>query len=176
MLSLSYGRIIRKKDINFGLVPKNYKGYQIVYRGNIILWLTDLQNDRVSLRTGLVRERGIITSAYTCLAPFQNADYLQLLLHAYDVQKYFYGLGVGVWQSIGFKDIKYTMIPSRRVVTVKNRPDMPLLSVVRERGVILRELDKSDNHNVIPEDLSGNLLLQKGQFVISETEEVKGDE
>lgn len=111
VLSLSYGRIIRKKDINFGLVPKDYNGYQIVDSGNIILRLTDLQNDRVSLRTGLVRERGIITSAYTCLAPFQNAEYLQLLLHAYDVQKYFYGLGGGVRQSIGFKDIKYSMIP-----------------------------------------------------------------
>ena len=111
VLSLSYGRIIRKKDINFGLVPKDYQGYQIVDSGNIILRLTDLQNDRVSLRTGLVREKGIITSAYTCLAPFQNAEYLQLLLHAYDVQKYFYGLGGGVRQSISFKDIKYTMIP-----------------------------------------------------------------
>ena len=35
------------------------------------------------------------------------------------------------------------------------RPDFPLLSVVRERGVILRDLDKQDeNHNFIPDDLT----------------------
>lgn len=30
VLSLSHGNIIRKKNINFGLVPKDYVGYQIV--------------------------------------------------------------------------------------------------------------------------------------------------
>jgi type I restriction enzyme S subunit len=58
--------------------------------------------------------------------------------------------------------------------TVKNRPEMPLLSVVRERGVIPRQLDKSENHNVIPGDLSGNLLLRKGQFVINKMKAWQG--
>lgn len=112
VLSLSYGRIVRKRNLSFGLVPKDYATYQIVDKGNIILRLTDLQNDKRSLRTGLVRERGIITSAYTCLKPFENEEYLQLLLHAYDTQKYFYGLGGGVRQSIGFSDIRYLMVPN----------------------------------------------------------------
>lgn len=54
VLSLSHGNIIRKKDLNYGLVPKDYVGYQIVEPGNIILRLTDLQNDQKSLRTALV--------------------------------------------------------------------------------------------------------------------------
>jgi type I restriction enzyme S subunit len=33
VLSLSHGNIIRKKDINYGLVPKGYDGYQIVDPG-----------------------------------------------------------------------------------------------------------------------------------------------
>ncbi|GHU88787.1 hypothetical protein FACS189476_06510 [Spirochaetia bacterium] len=111
VLSLSYGNIIRKKNINFGLVPEDYAGYQIVGDGNIILRLTDLQNDHTSLRTGLVKETGIITSAYTCLKPFENPTYLQLLLHSYDCQKVFYGMGGGVRQSIGFKDIRNTCVP-----------------------------------------------------------------
>lgn len=67
LLSLSYGKIINK-DINStdGLLPASFEGYQIVYDGNIILRLTDLQNDHRSLRTGLVTQTGIITSAYTC--------------------------------------------------------------------------------------------------------------
>lgn len=86
MLSLSHGSIIRKKDINYGLVPKDYNGYQIVDEGNIILRLIDLQNDKKSLRTGLVRERGIITSAYVCLNTSQNARFIQLILHVYDIK------------------------------------------------------------------------------------------
>lgn len=111
VLSLSHGNIIRKKDINYGLVPKGYDGYQIVDPGNIILRLTDLQNDQKSLRTGLVRERGIITSAYTCLNTTQNPRFIQLILHVYDINKFFYGLGGGVRQSIGFQDLKTMVIP-----------------------------------------------------------------
>jgi len=111
VLSLSYGNIIRKKDINFGLVPKEYSNYQIVNKGNIILRLTDLQNDHTSLRTGLVKEKGIITSAYTCIKPHENPMYLQYLLHSYDTLKVFYGMGGGVRQSIGFKEIRNMNIP-----------------------------------------------------------------
>ena len=111
MLSLSHGNIIRKKNINFGLVPKDYVGYQIVEPGNIILRLTDLQNDQKSLRTALVKERGIITSAYVCLKTTQNPRFIQLILHVYDVNKYFYGLGGGVRQSIGFQEMKTMLIP-----------------------------------------------------------------
>lgn len=111
VLSLSHGNIIRKKDLNYGLVPKDYVGYQIVNPGNIILRLTDLQNDHKSLRTALVRERGIITSAYTCLETTINPRFLQLVLHVYDITKYFYGLGGGVRQSIGYQELKDMLIP-----------------------------------------------------------------
>ena len=66
LLSLSYGKVIRK-DINTseGLLPSNYNGYNIVEAGDIIIRPTDLQNDKRSLRTGLLKEHGIITSAST---------------------------------------------------------------------------------------------------------------
>ena len=68
LLSLSYGKIIRK-DIgaNEGLLPENFNSYNVVEKDDIVLRLTDLQNDKRSLRTGLVKERGIITSAYVTL-------------------------------------------------------------------------------------------------------------
>jgi type I restriction enzyme S subunit len=111
VLSLSYGRIVRKRDIDVGLVPASYDNYQVVNRGNIILRFTDLQNDRTSLRTGLVEETGIITSAYTCIMPSENSKYVAYLLHSYDTLKIFYGLGGGVRQSISFKDVRYLNVP-----------------------------------------------------------------
>lgn len=114
LLSLSYGKIINK-DINTtdGLLPASFDTYQIVHNGNIILRLTDLQNDHKSLRVGLVTQTGIITSAYTCLLPRRNVvpEFLYLLLHSYDVSKVFYGMGGGVRQSIGFDDIRRLLIP-----------------------------------------------------------------
>ncbi|WP_324682564.1 restriction endonuclease subunit S [Bibersteinia trehalosi] len=47
----------------------------------------------------------------------------------------------------------------------KNHADLPLLSITREQGVIERDRENQDeNHNFIPDDLSGYKLLKKGQF------------
>lgn len=113
LLSLSYGKIINK-DINTttGLLPTSFDGYQIIHNGNVILRLTDLQNDHKSLRVGLATQTGIITSAYTCLKARSNIlpEYLYFLLHSFDVCKVFYGMGGGVRQSIGYNDIRRMVI------------------------------------------------------------------
>ncbi|EIQ2097978.1 restriction endonuclease subunit S [Escherichia coli] len=50
-------------------------------------------------------------------------------------------------------------------VSVKNSPELPLLSITREQGVIERDVDDQEsNHNFIPDDLSGYKKLEKGQF------------
>lgn len=109
LLSLSYGKLVRK-DINtsFGLLPESFETYQIVNPGNIILRLTDLQNDWTSLRVGLARERGIITSAYLCLhfASTIYPAFAYYLLHVYDIRKVFYRFGGGLRQSMKWDDIK----------------------------------------------------------------------
>lgn len=58
LLSLSYGRII-KKDINTceGLLPASFETYNIIGDGDIVFRLTDLQNDQKSLRTGLCTQK-----------------------------------------------------------------------------------------------------------------------
>lgn len=112
VLSLSYGKIIRKKNINEGLVPADYAIYQIVEPNDIILRLTDLQNDHRSLRCGLVKERGIITSAYTCLKMKHGvAEYFYLLLHSYDIKKVFYSMGGGLRQSMNYSEITKLIVP-----------------------------------------------------------------
>lgn len=111
LLSLSYGRIIRKNiDSGKGLLPENFNTYQIVKEGYIILRLTDLQNDKKSLRTGYVNEKGIITSAYIGLAKKSNSigneRYFHLYLHTFDIFKGFYGMGSGVRQGLNFDELK----------------------------------------------------------------------
>ena len=65
LLSLSYGRIKRKRiNTTDGLLPESFDGYNIIEAGDIVLRLTDLQNDQTSWRVGLATERGIVTSAY----------------------------------------------------------------------------------------------------------------
>jgi type I restriction enzyme S subunit len=110
VLSLSYGRI-KRRDLsdNFGLLPESFEGYNIVEPGNLVLRLTDLQNDHQSLRCGLVWEIGVITSAYVTLEPISSIDedYGYWLMYAYDLLKVFYGFGAGVRQSMTFRDLKW---------------------------------------------------------------------
>ena len=113
LLSLSYGRVIRK-DINTsdGLLPESFNTYNIVEAGDIIIRPTDLQNDKRSLRTGLVKEHGIITSAYIDLCPIKEVDsrYFHFLLHAYDVMKVFYNMGNGVRQGLNYSEFSRLMV------------------------------------------------------------------
>lgn len=109
VLSLSYGKIIRRDlSENFGLLPASFETYQIIHPGYIVLRLTDLQNDWNSLRVGLVKEKGIITSAYVGLesSSLLDSTFAYYLLHAYDLVKVFYGEGAGVRQSMTYKDLR----------------------------------------------------------------------
>ena len=51
----------------------------------------------------------------------------------------------------------------------RNRPELTLLSVERERGVIVRDREKSSNHNYIPDDLSNYKVAKQGDLVINKS-------
>lgn len=113
LLSLSYGKVIRKDiNTNGGLLPSNYNGYNIIEKNDIIIRPTDLQNDRTSLRTGLVKEHGIITSAYIALKPKNrvSSKFYHYLLHSYDVKKVFYNMGNGVRQGLNYGEFAKLMV------------------------------------------------------------------
>ena len=132
VLSLSYGRIVVKPEHKLhGLVPASFETYQIVEPGEIICRPTDLQNDQTSLRFGLSKDRGIITSAYMCLKTFGSlhGHFGYLLLHTYDLKKIFYGLGSGLRQNLDWRDFK-------------NLPC--LLPPLPEQTAIVRFLDWAD--------------------------------
>ncbi|MFM2197008.1 MAG: hypothetical protein RLZZ505_440 [Verrucomicrobiota bacterium] len=110
VLSLSYGRLVIKPPEKMtGLVPESLEGYQIINPGDIIIRPTDLQNDWTSLRVGLAKDRGIITSAYLGLKHDEkvSSEYLYYLLHSYDLLKVYYGMGTGLRQNLSWDDFKY---------------------------------------------------------------------
>lgn len=114
VLSLSYGRIIVKPEEKMtGLVPESFDTYQLIKPGDIVIRTTDLQNDKTSLRVGLAKDRGMITSAYLGLRCNSdiNPEYVFRLLESYDALKVFYGMGSGLRQNIDFWDFKRLPIP-----------------------------------------------------------------
>ena len=62
-----------------------------------------------------------------------------------------------------------------RGVVERNRPDLPLLSVVREKGVIVRDVsDVSSNHNFVPDDLSPYKVVRCGDLAINKMKAWQG--
>lgn len=115
ILSLSYGKIIIKKDLNEGLTPESYESYQLLNKGDIVIRSTDLQNDHTSLRTGLVKSDGAITSAYIGLKNLNvnlyDSRYYHYFLHDWDITKAIYNEGKGLRQSLNWDDIKNMLLP-----------------------------------------------------------------
>ena len=115
ILSLSYGKIKIKKDLNEGLTPESYDSYQLLSTGDIVIRSTDLQNDHTSLRTGLVKIEGAITSAYIGLKNLDmslcDSRFYHYFLHDWDITKAIYNQGKGLRQSLNWDDIKNMLIP-----------------------------------------------------------------
>jgi len=151
LLSLSYGRI-KRKDIESadGLLPESFEGYNIIEAGDIVLRLTDLQNDQKSLRVGYSRERGIVTSAYLTIR--NNSDnvpeYLYYYWHTFDICKGFYGLGAGVRQGLNWEGLKNLRIalplPSvqNKIVELLNKQCATIDDVIAKTTESIEEYKK----------------------------------
>ena len=172
LLSLSYGKIIRKNiETTFGLLPENFEGYNIIERDNIVLRLTDLQNDHKSLRVGLVTEKGIITSAYLTLKNKTNmsSNYFYYLLHSFDIAKGFYGMGAGVRQGLNWNEIR-----SLRIISPKNVPEQQRIadflddkvsqidSVISKTRETIEEYKKL-KQSIITEVVTGKVKIENGK-------------
>jgi type I restriction enzyme S subunit len=113
LLSLSYGKIKRRSiESSTGLLPESFDGYNIIEKDDIVLRLTDLQNDQTSLRVGLAEERGIITSVYLTIRKQAeiSAQYLFYYLYSFDILKGFYGMGGGVRQGLNWDGVKWLKV------------------------------------------------------------------
>ena len=172
VLSLSYGRIIVKPiEKLHGLVPASFETYQIVNPGDIIVRPTDLQNDWTSLRVGIARDRGIITSAYLCLQPVDalSPDYLFHLLHSYDLLKVFYGMGSGLRQNLDFSDLKRMPVavppPSEQATIVRflehiDRRVNRFVRAKRRLVALLNEQKQAIIHRAVTRGLDPDVRLK----------------
>lgn len=142
VLSLSYGKIIIKPiEKLVGLVPESFETYQIVKPGDIIIRCTDLQNDQTSLRTGIVRDIGIITSAYISLkvAGGNDPEFLHYYLHSLDITKVLYKFGSGLRQNLSFQDFK--------TLPILLIPESEQNSIVAFIKQIENKIDKAIDYN-----------------------------
>lgn len=151
VLSLSYGRIVeRDVESNFGLLPASFETYNIVEPQDIVMRLTDLQNDQRSLRTGQVEQRGIITAAYVTVTPTAGVHprFAHYLLHGYDLAKLFYRMGGGLRQSMKFDDLKRMPVvlppPSEQacIANFLDEKTARIDALIAEKGRLLSSLSQ----------------------------------
>lgn len=166
LLSLSYGNIVRKDiESNEGLLPASFETYNIIEPGNIVFRLTDLQNDKRSLRTGLCQERGIITSAYVTLQirSDDSPRYMHYLFHTYDLCKVFYGMGDGVRQGMNYEDLKRLRIlrpdqgTQRRIADYLDRKCSQIDAIIARQQEVIEKL-KAYKLSVITEAVTKGLV------------------
>ena len=171
VLSLSYGQIVVKPPERLhGLVPSSFETYQIVDPLDIVVRPTDLQNDRHSLRFGLSKHRGTITSAYICLlaARGMTPEYGHLLLHSYDLMKVFYGLGSGLRQNLDWGDFKYLpcCLPPRAeqtaIVRFLDYVDRRIRRYIRAKEKLIALLEEQ-KQAVIDQAVTGQIDVRTGQ-------------
>lgn len=179
VLSLSYGKIKRRVLDNSGLLPESFNTYNVIQPGDVVLRLTDLQNDQNSLRVGQSDEAGIITSAYCTLKPKCYSRYLYYLLASFDYKKGFYGLAGGVRQSLTFETIRSLkfILPSEKeqeiicsyldgfVINIDN-----LLRPLEQSITLLREYRQSIITEAVTHGLDPNApMIPSGKAWIGET-------
>ncbi len=171
LLSLSFGRIKRKSiDTQGGLLPASFETYQIVNENDIIFRLTDLQNDKRSLRSAQCTERGIITSAYVAVTPSSiRSRYLHYLMRAYDETKVFYNLGAGMRQSLKYDELKRLPIllppdlTQQAIEKFLDRETQRIDSLIEEKQTfitLLKEKRQALISHVVTKGLNPNVEMQ----------------
>lgn len=148
VLSLSYGKIIIKpKEKLVGLVPESFETYQIATPHDIIIRCTDLQNDQTSLRTGLVQDKGIITSAYLNLNVKEPHDpeFIHYFLHFLDITKVLYKFGSGLRQNLSWVDFKrmpMVIVPNNEQQEIVKYIEAKSAEIKSAKDLLCQQIDK----------------------------------
>ena len=104
----------KKYELTEDLI-ETYEKYTVVFPNDIMINGLNLNYDFVSQRIALVKEKGIITSAYIALRLRNqtkvNVRYYCYLFKAMDAQKVFHGMGTGIRLTLSFKELKSVMLP-----------------------------------------------------------------
>ena len=107
VLSLTLRGVVNNNpDDPEGLVPKDYRTYQLFTAGDLVFKLIDLENLRTS-RVGLVHEDGIMSSAYVRLVPSRLVNRSYFYHQFFDLYSrgVYNQLGAGVRSTLGPTDL-----------------------------------------------------------------------
>lgn len=117
-LKFTYGSIVRKPNFDADAddyVASTILNYTVVEPGTIMLNGLNLNFDFVSQRIGLVKEKGVITSAYMAFKSNEkhliDSEFATYLFKAYDGCKAFHNMGGGVRKILNFNEFKKYYIP-----------------------------------------------------------------
>ena len=111
-LKFKFGEIVPKTNFdseNDDYVADTILNYTVVEPRTIMINGLNLNYDFKTQRTGLVREKGIITSAYLALKPLEEiilAEYATYLFKGYESKMAFHNMGSGIRLTLGFKEFK----------------------------------------------------------------------
>jgi type I restriction enzyme S subunit len=114
-LKFTYGSIVDKPeyDVTPSLID-TYSKYTLVDEGDIVINCLNLNYDFVSQRVAIVKNSGIITSAYISLRA-RNADinplYYCYYFKAMDARKMFHGMGTGIRLTLSYNELRNVPIP-----------------------------------------------------------------
>ena len=111
-LQFKNGTIIRKNNFEADsddYVADTILNYTIVEPDVIMINGLNLNYDLKSLRVAIVREKGVITSAYLALMPDKTKlypDFANYLFKGYETKMAFHNMGAGIRLTLGFREFK----------------------------------------------------------------------
>lgn len=111
-LKFKFGEIIPKHNFDAEFddyVAEAITAYTVVEPGTVMINGLNLNYDFKTQRTGLVKETGVITSAYLALWPNCHlilAEYATYLFKGYETRMALHNMGSGIRLTLGFKEFK----------------------------------------------------------------------
>lgn len=120
-LQFKFGNIISKTNFNASMddyVADTITNYTVVLPDTVMINGLNLNYDFKSLRVALVKEKGVITSAYLAIFPDRKKifpQYATYLFKGYEIKMAFHNMGAGIRKTLGYKEFKNQplLLPSK---------------------------------------------------------------
>ena len=120
-LQFKSGNIISKANFNANIddyVTDTITNYTVVLPDTVMINGLNLNYDFKSLRVALVKEKGVITSAYLAIFPDRkkiSPQYATYLFKGYETKMAFHNMGAGIRKTLGYKEFKnqLLLLPSK---------------------------------------------------------------
>ena len=120
-LQFKSGNIISKANFNANIddyVADTITNYTVILPDTVMINGLNLNYDFKSLRVALVKEKGVITSAYLAIFPDRKKifpQYATYLFKGYETKMAFHNMGAGIRKTLGYKEFKNQplLLPSK---------------------------------------------------------------